>query len=142
MDGVVVQVVIILTRAESSILPWDEEEWGSLWGLGRYNSSSFQVFIDESFASLFFGRVKRVDLGNLGNEGVLEFDDVIKRSMRRENVVSFLREDIGEVSAKIGDWDFLGFVSLGQLGQDCDQHQGQGNECDKKYGDEEMKAES
>ena len=120
MDGVAVKVAIILTRAESSILLWDEEEWGSLWGLGRYNSSGFQVFIDESFVSLLFSRVKRVDLGNLGNEGVLEFDGVIKRPMRGKNVVSLLREDISEVGAKVRDWDFLGFVSLGQLGQDCD----------------------
>ena len=61
-----------------------------MWGLGRYNSSGLQVFIDESFASLLFGRVKRVDLSNLGNEGVLEFDGVIERSMRRKNVVSLL----------------------------------------------------
>ena len=40
--------------------------------------------------------------------------------MRRENVVSLLREDIGEVGAKVGDWDFLWFVSLGQLCRDCD----------------------
>ena len=87
MDGVAVKVAIILTRAESSILLWDEEEWGSLWGLGRYNSSGFQVFIDESFVSLLFSRVKRVDLGNLGNEGVLEFDGVIKGSMRGKNII-------------------------------------------------------
>ena len=123
MDGVAVKVAIILTRTESSILLWDEEEWGSLWGLGRYNSSGFQLFIDESFASfasLLFSRVKRVDLGNLGNEGVLEFDGVIKRPMRGKNVVSLLREDFSEVGAKVRDWDFLEFVSLGQLGQDCD----------------------
>ena len=57
MDGVAVKVAIILTRTEDSILFWDEEEWGSLWRLGRYNVSSFQVFIDESLTSLLFGRV-------------------------------------------------------------------------------------
>ena len=78
------------------------------------------MFIDESFASLFFSRVKRVNLGNLGNRRVLEFDGVIERSMRRKNVVSLLREDISEVSAEVGDRDLLGFVSLSQLGRDCD----------------------
>ena len=53
-----VKVVIVLTRAESSILFWDEEEWGSLWGLGGYNVSGFQVFVNESLASLFFSRVE------------------------------------------------------------------------------------
>ena len=44
--------------------------------------SSLEVFIDEGFAHFSFGRVKRVDLGNLGDEGVLEFNGVIKGSMR------------------------------------------------------------
>ena len=82
--------------------------------------SSFQVFINESPASFFFGGVKRVDLGNLGNEGVLEFDGVIKRPMRGKNVVSLLREDICEVSTEIEDRDFFRLVSLGKLCQDCD----------------------
>ena len=78
--------------------------------------SGFQVFIDESFTSLLFGRVKRIDLGNLGNEGVPELDGMIERSMRRKNVVSLLREDIGEVGAEVRNRDLLGFVSLSQLG--------------------------
>ena len=120
MNSVTVKVVIILARVESPILLWDKEEWGSLWGLGGYNLSGLQVFIDECFASLLFSSVKQVDLGNLGSKGVFEFNGVIERSMRRENVVSLLREDIGEVGAKFGDWDFLWFVSLGQLCRDCD----------------------
>ena len=115
-----VEVAIILTWAQSSILLWDEEEWGGLWRFGRYNSSGLKMFIDESLASLLFGRVKRVDLGNLGNEGVLEFNGVIERSMRRKNVVSLLGEDISDISANVRDWDFLGFVGLGQLGRNSD----------------------
>ena len=111
-----VKVVIVLTRTKSSILFWNEEEWSSLWGLGGYNASGFQVFINESLTSLFFSRVKRINLGNLGDEGVLEFNGVIKRSMRRENVLSLFREDISEISAKVRDWDLLGIVCLGQLG--------------------------
>ena len=93
---------------------------GQLVGTWRVQLSGFQVFIDESFTSLLFGRVKRIDLGNLGNEGVPEFDGMIERSMRRKNVVSLLREDISEVGAEVGDRDLLGFVSLSQLGRDCD----------------------
>ena len=78
------------------------------------------MFINESLASLFFSRIKRIDLGNLGSEGVFEFNGVIKRSMGRENIVSLFREDISEVGAKVSDWDFLGFIILGQLGRDCD----------------------
>ena len=73
---------------ESSILLWNEEEWSSLWRFGGYNMSSLQVFIDESFASFLFSRIKRVGFHNLGDKGILEFNGVIKGSMRRENVKS------------------------------------------------------
>ena len=45
---------------------------------------------------------------------------MVKRLMRRENVVSLFGENIGEVGAKAGDWDVLWFVSLGELCQDGD----------------------
>ena len=83
-----VKIAIILTRMESSILFWNEEEWSGLWGFGGYNASHFQVFINESLAGFLFSRVKRVDFSNLGNEGVLEFDGVIEGSMRGKNIVS------------------------------------------------------
>ena len=120
VDSVAVKVAIILARMESSILFQNKEERSSLWGFGRYNTSGLQVFINESLASFLFGRVKRIDLGNLGDEGVLEFDGVIKRLMRRENVISLFRKDISGISAKVGDWDLFGFVCLGQLGRNCD----------------------
>ena len=78
------------------------------------------MFIDESITSFFFGRVERIDLGNLQNKRVLEFDGMIKGSMRRKNVASLLREDISKVSAEVGDRNFFGLVSLGKLCQDCD----------------------
>ena len=115
-----VEGTIILARTESSIFFWDKEEWSSLWGFGGYNASRFQVFINESLTGFLFGRVKRVDFGNLGDERVLKFNGVIKGSMRGENIISFFREDIGEISTKVRDWDIFRFVSLGQLGRDCD----------------------
>ena len=77
--------------------------------------SSLKMFIDESFASFLFGRIKRVDLRNLGDKGILEFNGVIEGSMRRENVIGFFREDISDISAKVWDWDFLWFLSLSKL---------------------------
>ena len=120
MDGVAVEVVIVLTRAECSILFWNEEEWGSLWGFGGYNMSGLKMFIDESLASFLFGRVKRIDLHNLGDKGILEFNGVIEGSMRGENVIGLFQEDIGKISAKVWDWDFPWFLSLGKLRQDGD----------------------
>ena len=73
------------------------------------------MFIDESFTSFLFGRIERIDFGNLWNERVLEFDGMIEGSMGRKNIVSHLREDICEVSAEVRDGDFLRLVSLGEL---------------------------
>ena len=87
MDGVAVKVAIILAGAECSILFQNEEEWGSLWGFGGYYSSSFKMFINESLASFLFGRVKRVDLRNLWDKGILELNGVIEGSMRGKNII-------------------------------------------------------
>ena len=91
-----------------------------MWGFGRYNASSFQVFVNESLTSFLFSRIKRVDLHNLGDKGIFEFNGVIEGSMRRENIIHLFREDIGEISAKVGDWDFLWFLRLSELHQDGD----------------------
>ena len=88
MDGVAVEVSIILARTESSILFRDKEEQSSLWGFGRYNVSSFQMFINEGLASFPFSRIKRVDLRNLGDKGIFEFNGVIKGLMRGRNIIS------------------------------------------------------
>ena len=45
------------------------------------------MFVNEGLTSFLFGRIKRVDLGNLGDEGILEFNGVVKGLMRRENVI-------------------------------------------------------
>ena len=84
-----VEVTIILVRAESSILFQNEEEQSSLWGFRRYNVPSLQVFIDESLASFLFGRIKRVDLRNLRDKGIFEFNGVIEGSMRRKNIICY-----------------------------------------------------
>ena len=115
VNGVAVKIAIILTRAKSSILLWDEEEWGSLWGLGGYNLSCLQIFIDESFTSFLFSSVKRVDLGDLRGKRVFEFNGVVEESMRGKDIISLLREDICKVNAEIRDRDLLEFVNLGKL---------------------------
>ena len=115
MDGVAVKVTIILTRAECSILFLNKEEWGGLWGFGGYNASGFKMFINESLASFLFSWVKRVDLRNLGDKGILEFNGVIKGLMRGENIIGLFQEDTSKISAKVWDWDFPWFLSLGEL---------------------------
>ena len=82
-----VKVAIVLTQMECSILLQDKEEWGSLWGFGRYNASSLEMSIDESLAGFLFSRVKRINFCDLGDKGVLEFNGVIKGSMRGKNII-------------------------------------------------------
>ena len=77
--------------------------------------SSFQMFTNEGLASFPFGRIKRVDLRNLGDKGIFEFNGVIKGSMRGKNVISLFQEDISEIRAKVRDRDFLWFLSLSKL---------------------------
>ena len=82
-----IKVAIVLTRLECSILFWNKEEWGCLWGFGGHDASGLKMFFDESFTGFLFGRVKGVDFRNLWDKGILEFDRVIEGSMRRKNVI-------------------------------------------------------
>ena len=73
------------------------------------------MFIDESFTGVLLSRIERIDFGDLRNKRILEFDGVVKGSMRGKNVACLLKEDICEVSVEVGDRDFLRLVSLGKL---------------------------
>ena len=52
------------------------------------------MFIDEDFTGLFLCRVERVYFSDLRNEGVLEFDGMVKRAMWRKDVVGLFRKDV------------------------------------------------
>ena len=82
-----VKVAIVLARSECSIFFRDEEEWGCLWGFGGHDASGLKMFFDESLTGFLLSRVKGVDLCNLWDKGILEFNGVIKGSMRRKNVI-------------------------------------------------------
>ena len=65
MGDVFIQVSVVLTGAEFSILFFDKEEKGGLWGVGRMNLSSGQVFFEEVLGGfLFIGR-KWIDFVDL-----------------------------------------------------------------------------
>ena len=78
------------------------------------------MFIDEGFTSFPFGRIKRIDFGNLGDERVLEFNGMVKGSMRGKSVICFFQEDISEISAEVRDWNFPWFLGLSELRRDGD----------------------
>ena len=115
-NSVGVEISIIVTRSQSSVLLGYKEKQRGLWGFRGYYASSFQVFIDECPAGVLFCRVERVYFSNLRNEGVLEFNGMIERVMWRKDVVGLFREDISKGRTEVGDRDVLWFISLGELG--------------------------
>ena len=78
------------------------------------------MFIDECLAGFLFCWVERVYFSDFRNEGVLEFDGMVKRAMRRKYVVGLFRKDIGKGRTEVRDGNVLWFLSLGELGRDGD----------------------
>ena len=78
--------------------------------------SRLQMFINEGLAGVLLCWVEWVYFSNLRNEGVLEFDGMIKRAMWRKDVVGLFQEDIGEGCTEVRDRDVLRFISLSELG--------------------------
>ena len=115
MDGVGIQVTIILARAKSSVFLWDKEEWGSLRGFGRDNITSFEMFLNKGFACIFFSRIEQVDFGNLRNEGILEVDGMVKGSVRGKLFIGLFRKYIGKVGAEFRDGYFFRFLYMGNF---------------------------
>ena len=74
------------------------------------------MFINEGLASFLFLRIKRVHFSDLWNERGFEINGVVIWSMRRQNVMGFLREHILEVGTPIRDLLIRDFSSLGQFG--------------------------
>ena len=84
-----VDVLIVLARAESTILLFDEEERGCLWRVGWANLSRSEVLVKEVFGGLVFVRGERIYFSNLWGKGVVKIDLMIIRS-RWGNMVSSL----------------------------------------------------
>ena len=116
MGGMFVEIHIILAGMEFAILLLDTEEWGGLWGIGRMNLSSGQVFFEEVFSCFLFVGGERVDLVNLGCEGFVEIDFMIIESGREDVVSCFFVEDLGKVSILHQECDF-GFRFFGGNGK-------------------------
>ena len=68
VNGVGIEIAIILAWSQGSILFGHEEKQRGLWRFRGQNSSCFQVFINEGFAGLLLCRVERVYLAILGTK--------------------------------------------------------------------------
>ena len=85
-----VDVVIILTGSEATVLLFDKEERGRLWGVRGANFACLYIFVKEVLRRfLFLGR-EGVYFADLGFEGFIEIDFVVVGMRRRNVVCSFL----------------------------------------------------
>ena len=88
MDGVFVDVLIVLTGAESTVFFFDKEV-RCLRGVGQADLSGDEVFIKEIFSSLSFFRGERVHFSYFWGEGVVKVDLMIIWLDRRNMVSGF-----------------------------------------------------
>ena len=70
-DSMVVEVSVILARSEASVLFLDEEERGSLGGLGWTDFPRTEVFVDELICSLSFFDRQGIKFSYLWDEGFI-----------------------------------------------------------------------
>ena len=77
--------------------------------------ASFEIFFNEDFAGIFFGRVEQVYFGDLGNKHIFEVNGAVKWAIRGKLFISFLRKYISEVSTEFQNGCFLGFLCLSNL---------------------------
>ena len=103
---------------KGSIFLWDKEEWGSLWGFGGDDATSFKVFFNKGFTSILLGRIKWVDFSNLGNKSVFEVNGVVEGMMGRKLFISLLGEYISEVGTKLRNGNFFCPFGLSNFGRD------------------------
>ena len=97
-DGVFIEVPIILTRTEPSILLLDEEEGGSMRQLGFTNLAGFEVFIDELLAHLHFFGIHQIGFGHFWGEGFFEINSMVKGSSRGKLPILWLIKNLGALS--------------------------------------------
>ena len=86
-----------LGKVEGSHPSLVQRRKGKLGGFQGDYPSSFQVFLNEGFASFHFCWVERIDFGDLGSEVGMKFNCVVVGAMGRELIMGFLGEDILEV---------------------------------------------
>ena len=69
LDCVFIEISIILTRPQSTVLLLNKEEGRGLGGPGLPNLAGFEVFINEFFACFGLFRIYGVGFGYLWGEG-------------------------------------------------------------------------
>ena len=95
--GMFVEVSVVLAGAKFAVSPFNKEEGGGLWGVGRTNLSSGKVFFKEVLGGFFLIGREGVDFAYLRCKGVVEIDLMVIGLGWGNMVSCFFREDLGEV---------------------------------------------
>ena len=98
MNGVFIEVLVVLAGVEVSILLFNKEKGEGLGRVGRVDFARFEIFVKEVFCGFpFIGR-EEVDFPNLRHEGFIKVYFMIIRLGWRYVVSGFFKEDKGEFS--------------------------------------------
>ena len=84
-----IDILVVLTGAESAIFLSDKEEGRHLWGVEWANLSRGKDFVKEIFSSFSCIRRERVHLSYFWGKGVVEVDLMVIRSGGGNMVGSF-----------------------------------------------------
>ena len=98
MDGMFIEVSVILAGVEVSILLFDKEEGGSLGRVGRADFARPEIFIKEVFCGFPFIRGEGIDFLNLRDKGFIKVYFMVVRLGWGYMVSGFFGEDRGEFS--------------------------------------------
>ena len=98
MNGVFIEVSVVLAGAEVFILLFEKEEGESLGRVGRADFAIFEIFIKEVFCGFPFIRREGVDFPNLRDEGFVKVYFMVIRLGWRYMVSGFFEEDRGKFS--------------------------------------------
>ena len=98
MNGVFIEVLVVLAGMEVSILLFNKEEGGGLGRVGRVDFARFEIFVKDVFCGFpFIGR-EGVDFPNPKHEGFIKVYFMVIGLEWRYVVSGFFGEDKGEFS--------------------------------------------
>ena len=116
LDGVFIEVTIVLARSESAVLFLDKEEWRCLGRLRWADLSRAKVFINEVVGGLPFFYRERVEFADLWDKRFVKVNGMVIGASGGNMVCGLLGKDLGILS--IFCWEgFLGFLGFGLHGK-------------------------
>jgi len=82
LNGMRVEVLIVLVGAEHTVLLWDEEEGGHLQELRGDDLIFLKILINECFQDLHVLWVEQIVLWSMQNKEIIKFNGMVEKSVR------------------------------------------------------------